>query len=233
MPSVFDNLDLEWAHLAPHRPEDYMGAVCAAVGANTLGELLIWARAAAPSESDRVLKPLVEQSAAGSEFAARVLLQVLLPGTCRLAARWWVLGDADERAALAVAAVYQRIRNYPVDRRPTKVAANILLDAGQDLWRAARKASAERARWADVEPHELAQPQSQFDPDPRDELAQLIDDALAARRIGAYAADLISATRLHGRRLADLAVEQGTPLRTLQWRRAQAEAALARMARAA
>lgn len=227
MPSVFDNLELEWAHLAPHRPEEDLGTVCAEVGAVTLGDLLTWARAASPSESDRVLRPLAGQAAGGSEVAVRVLLQILLPGTCRLAARWWVLGDADERAAVAVAAVYQRIRHYPVDRRPTKVAANILLDAGQDLWRAARKVSAERARMADVDPQELPRRRCQLDPHPSDELAQVLDDAVAARRIGAGDAELISATRIDGRRLADLAIEQGTPLRTLQWRRAHAEAALA------
>ena len=68
-----------------------------------------------------------------------MLLQLLLPGTRSLARRWWALGDPDERAAAAVTAVYHRIRHYPIERRPGRVAANILLDAAHELRRAVPK----------------------------------------------------------------------------------------------
>ena len=89
-----------------------------------------------PADADRVLLALVRRAVAGDALAARVLLQLLLPGTRALARRWWALGDADERAAAAVTAVYHRIRRYPIERRPGRVAANILLDAAQELRRA-------------------------------------------------------------------------------------------------
>ncbi len=233
MPSVFDKLEQEWARLAPRFPGQDLEAICAVVGATTLGELHAWVRSADRSEADRVMAPLAERAAAGSESAARVLLQLLLPGTCRLAASWWALGDAEERASAAVTAVYQRIRNYPIDRRPTKVAANILLDAGQDLWRAAKKLNAERTRVVCVDPGAVMAPRRHVEPHPADELAEAIHDAVAAGHIAAGDAELIVATRIEGRRLADLAIERGAKLRTLQWRRQVAEAVLARTGSAA
>lgn len=226
MPSVFDHLDDEWERLAPRRPSAELADVCAAVGAATLRDLHAWVRAASPSDSDTVLATLA-QRAGSSDTAARVLLQLLMPATCRFAASWWALGDAEERAAAAVAAVYRRIRIYPIERRPTKIAANILLDAGQDLWRAAKKASRDAAHVVSVDPLAMPLAAGGDEPHPAEVLAEVLDDAVASGLIAAGDAELIVATRIEGRRMADLAAERGAKLRTLQWRRQMAEAALA------
>lgn len=226
MPSVFDRLEQEWRRSAAREPCADLSDLCASAGVVSAGDLVGWIRAASPSQADAAFARLAER-ARSSDCAARLLLQLLMPGTCRLAASWWALGDAEERAAAAVAAVYRRIRTYPIDRRPTKIAANILLDAGQDLWRAAKKASRDAARTVSVDPQVLPIAAGEVEPHPAELLAGVLDDAVSAGLIGASDAKLIAATRIEGRRMADLAAERGAKLRTLQWRRQMAEAALA------
>src|SRR5690606_31381069 len=130
---------------------------------------------------------------------------------------WWALGDVEERAAAAVAAVYDRIRRYPLARRPRRVAANVLMDAGADLRRAAR-----RARAADPP---ASGPTA--DPHPAVELAAVLADAVDEGIVTAEDAELIAASRIAGTPLADIAARRGAKLRTLQWRRKRAEALLA------
>ena len=226
MASVFDRLEQDWGRCAVRQPCAELTDLCTAADAATPGELLGWIRAASPSQADAVFARLAER-ARSSDCAARVLLQLLMPGTCRLASSWWALGDAEERAAAAVAAVYRRIRTYPIDRRPTKIAANILLDAGQDLWRAAKKATRDAAHVICVDPQAMPLAAGEDEPHPAEVLAEVLADAVAAGLIAAGDAKLIAATRIEGRRMADLAAERGAKLRTLQWRRQMAEAALA------
>jgi hypothetical protein len=220
MPTVFELLEREWVELAnDSRLGGELQAACeAADGSATLGQLEQYVRDAQPQDADRVLVSLVARAVDRDALAARVLLQLLLPGARRLARRWWALGDQDERAAAAVAAVYERIRQYPLDRRPARVAANVLMDAGLDLRRATRglgptcQLPAEHS----VVPVEHAAL----------ELAHLLVDAVADGVISAADAELIAASRIAGTRLADLAARQGRHLRTLQYRRRRAEHAL-------
>ena len=143
MGNVFDLLDDEWRRLSADRggPRRLRDVCDAAGGAASLADVERYVRAADPAGADAVLLALVRRAVAGDALAARVLLQLLLPGTRALARRWWALGDADERAAAAVTAVYHRIRHYPIERRPGRVAANILLDAAQELRRARPQAA--------------------------------------------------------------------------------------------
>lgn len=226
MPSVFDRLEQDWERFADQRPCAELADLCDKVGASSLGELIQRVRAASLVQSDAILAFLAER-APSSDCAARAMLQLLMPGACRLASSWWALGDAEERAAAAVAAVYRRIRTYPIERRPTKIAANILLDAGQDLWRAAKKASRDAAHVISVDPQAMPLNAGEEEPHPAEVLAEVLDDAVADGLISAGDAELITATRIEGRRMADLAAERGAKLRTLQWRRQMAEAALA------
>ena len=58
-----------------------------------------------------------------------MVLQALLPGLKALAGR--LLLEADERDELwsaLLAHCWERIRRYPIERRPTRIAANDLLD---------------------------------------------------------------------------------------------------------
>ena len=220
MSTVFDLLEREWQRLARAQgAECGLRAVCeVAGGAVTLGDVESWVRAAAPCEADRVLVALVDRAIAGHGLAARTLVQLLLPGARRLARRWWALEDQDECAAATIAAVYERIRRYPLERRPARVAANILMDAELDLRRAARV-----LRPTTDLPRELCEPATA---NPAVELAELLVDAVADGAISASDAELIAASRIAGVRLADLAVRRCRHLRTLQYQRRRAEHAL-------
>jgi hypothetical protein len=221
MSTVFELLEHDWRRLtADQSAARELRSVCeAAGGAASLGEVERYVRACTPCDADRVLVALVARAIDGHALAARVLVQLLLPGARRLARRWWALGDQDERAAATIAAVYERIRRYPLDRRPTRVAANVLMDAGLDLRRAARavRPTAELPRERGERPAEH----------PALELAELLVDAVADGVITASDAELIAASRIAGVRLADLALRRRRHLRTLQYQRRRAERALA------
>jgi hypothetical protein len=221
MSTVFELLEREWKRLAGDQraAQDLRAACAAAGGAATLGQVEDYVRAADPCDADRVLVVLVAHAIEGHALAARVLVQLLLPGARRLARRWWALGDHDERAAATIAAVYERIRRYPLERRPARVAANVLMDAGLDLRRAAR---ATRPT-ADL-PRDHCEATAEH---PALELADLLVDAVADGIISTSDAELIAATRIAGVRLADLAVRRRRHLRTLQYQRRRAEHALA------
>lgn len=228
MASLFTGLDMEWSRIADDRAvADELADVCSIAGVRSLAELVPLVRSADRDLADGVLAALARRSAAGSRPAARVLLQLLLPGTCRLAARWWALGDADERAAAAVAAVYDRICRYPIDRRPRHIAANVLLDAGQDLWRAARRVTRDAQHVVPVEPHTLPSASHEREPSAAEELCEVLAAAVAAGVVRVDDAELIVATRIRGEHFPTLACERGAKLRTLQWRRQRAERALA------
>jgi hypothetical protein len=230
MRSVFDLLDDEWRRLsagrgAPRRLRD----VCdAAGGAASLGDVERFVRAAHPADADRVLLALVRRAVAGDALAARVLLQLLLPGTRALARRWWALGDADERAAAAVTAVYHRIRHYPIERRPGRVAANVLLDAAHELRRAVPKVlatpSADPAAQAAV--LDRAWTMHRSVEHPAVELTEVLADAVAAGIVERDDAELIARSRIGGQRVADIAQHRGLRPRTLWDRRQRAEDAL-------
>lgn len=227
METVFTQLDHEWAAIVRRRSTSTeLAEACALAGVAAPTELVRAVRRANPEQADAVLASLARRSQAGSDVAARALLQLLLPGTCRLASRWWALGSAEERAAAAVAAVFDRIRRYPIHRRPARIAANVLLDANQDLARIARRVTADRQRTTSVEPNRLLARRATDETSASDQLRDLIEDAVAAGRVPATWAALIVATHIDGDDLPSIARRTGTPVRTLQWRRRTAEAAL-------
>src|SRR5690606_40009859 len=84
----------------------------------------------------RILAALVRLAAVtghGDQFAARMVLQLLVPGAIRLARSLAAHGGdlaAIEAAVFAELAIL--IRTYPWQRRPRSTAANLLLDCRQD-----------------------------------------------------------------------------------------------------
>jgi len=228
MSTVFDLLDAEWRQLGSSRAAARrLADVRALTGARSLAELELHVRAAPPEDADRVLLALVTLAVAGNDTAARVLLQLLLPGTRNLARRWWALGDPDERAAAAVTAVYHRIRNYPLANRPGKVAANVLLDAQRELRRAVPRVVATPSADPTVG---AARPASLPSPAPSDELAAVLRDAVADGLIDDADASLIARTRIAGHRVADIAADHRLSTRALWHRRQRAEDRLAGLA---
>jgi hypothetical protein len=222
--SVFEQLDGEWARVADDRSAARsLPEVCAAAGdAATLADVERFVRAAGPAAADRVLVALVARAVEGDRLAARALLQLLLPGVRRLARTWWALGDADERAAAAVAATYDRIRRYPLARRPQRIAANILMDAAAELRRAVRAAQPAADPGA-FGADELVAPTVTH---PALELVDVLTEAVDAGVVTRGDAELIARSRIAGTSLREIARRSGSALRTLQWRRKRAEAVL-------
>jgi hypothetical protein len=218
--SVFDLLDAEWQRLRGDRSAARaLRPVLDLAGVRDLGALEEHVRRADPAGADRVLLALVTEAIEHDDaLAARVLLQLLLPGTRNLARRWWSLGDRDERAAAAVAAVYGRIRRYPLARRPGRIAANVLLDAARDLRRSvpAAHTSPMEDPTVLVTDHRLAECAAS-------ELAEVLSDAVADGVIDLRDARLIAQTRIAGHRVADLARHADQGSRTLWDRRQRAE----------
>lgn len=93
-----------------------------------------------PDESDAMLLVLLRH-AATDDLAARTVLQAMMPAVKNLTSKFSTCGAwcAEETAAVVVAAMWERIRSYPVDRRPRKVAANLTLDTRQRVWRTGYK----------------------------------------------------------------------------------------------
>lgn len=231
MENVFDLLDREWRQLSHDRgAARRLRSVCDTAGnAVSLGDIERFVRAAHPEDADRVLLALVARTIESEQLAARVLLQLLLPGTRALARRWWAVGDPDDRAAAAVTAVYNRICNYPLARRPGRVAANILMDAARELRRAIPRLVAvpsadpgDRAAW---DGRALARADGGAT-HPAVELSELLHDAVAQGIVERDDAELIARSRIAGHRVSDIANQRGLRPRTLWDRRHRAELTL-------
>ena len=229
MANVFEHLDREWQHIAASRSSTRrLRPVCDLAGVVSPAELERYVRSAAPEDADRILLALVERALAGDQLSARTLLQLLLPGTRNLARRWWALGDADERAAAAVTAVYHRIRTYPLERRPGRVAANILLDAARELRRAVPRVVATPTADPTVHVRGHADAAASH---PAAELAEVLSEAVHAGVLDLGDAQLIARSRIAGHRVADIARHHHLGTRALWDRHQRAERRLAAAAR--
>lgn len=82
----------------------------------------------AAEEGDGWLGRLVEALHGGDELAGRVVVQHLLPRLAAMARRDSRL-DVDE----LVGALWLRLVAYPLDRRPSSIASNLVLDARKDV----------------------------------------------------------------------------------------------------
>ncbi|HLU43555.1 MAG TPA: hypothetical protein VKZ67_00815 [Natronosporangium sp.] len=89
--------------------------------------------------SDRLLAALTRLAAVtgrDDRLAARVVLQMMIPGAVRLAQRLTtMIGDPAASEAVVFAELTILIRTYPWQRRPRRIAANLLLDCRQRLIR--------------------------------------------------------------------------------------------------
>jgi DNA-directed RNA polymerase specialized sigma24 family protein len=95
----------------------------------------LWDRRVPPAEKDAVLLALL-RLARKEELASRVVLQAMLPGLKALA-RPWLKRDAkgreppidrEELWQVLFVEMLGRIKTYPLERRPRKVAANLIGD---------------------------------------------------------------------------------------------------------
>ena len=135
--SLPSRLNAEWRELstAPSAGSTlsrWAGVHPALAEAGSLQELLRQISRAEPARRDPMLVALLALAQDGDRLAGRVVLQVMLPKAVRVAMsvvrRPDVGGDREEAYATAVAALWQVITTYPIERRPRRVTANLALD---------------------------------------------------------------------------------------------------------
>jgi DNA-directed RNA polymerase specialized sigma24 family protein len=157
---------------------------------------------------------------AGREpLAGRFVLEALFPGLKNLSRR--VLAqqsDREEVWCLLLACAWERIATYPLERRPTRVAANVLLDTLHDSLAYLR---AEARQRRDLVPHPSPTPSAAGTGDP--DVERLLGTAIGDGAITASEAELILATRIDGRSLATEAEAAGVAYNTMKVRRQRAE----------
>jgi DNA-directed RNA polymerase specialized sigma24 family protein len=166
---------------------------------------------------DAVMRALLRR-AHEDPLAARVVLQAMLPGLKSRVGR--ILLDASEREeiwSLVLARAWERIRTYPVERLPHRVAANLLLSCVRDALEALVRERELARRHAGEPPVELPAVEH------ADDAVQLLAGAVRAGALSALEARLILYTRLWGVPLASLARAQGGSYDALRIRRRRAE----------
>ncbi len=135
--ALITELNEEWARLvARHRDRLPWDGQPALSGCRDLADVI----AAIRYRPDPILGALLGEATAGDVLAGRAVLQAMLGKVVRLAQANPDLGVDD-----FVSALWCRIRTYPIQRRPTKIAANLTLDTRKDVVGATRTARLERA----------------------------------------------------------------------------------------
>ena len=181
--------------------------------------LLRYLRSAPGPERDAVLGTLLRQ-ARTDQLAGLLILEALLPGLKSLVRQLLLdAGQREEVWAVVLACVWERIRRYPLARRPSRVAANLLLDTRHDTLRALRRHPDEpRPLPSEAQVVEATAPE-----EPREDVIAVLRRAVKAGAISAEEAQLIVYTRIDGRSLAELSKEEKVGYDALRLRRRRAE----------
>jgi hypothetical protein len=232
---AFDALDRSWATLA--RSPEATAALqrwagtpeLAASDLDTVVER-IWA--ASKPRADRACAALAER-ASTDPTAARVLLQALRPGLRNLGRRLAFGGSSDDVDQELLAIAWERIRTYPIDRRPSAIAANVLLDVRKIYVRGVLGASARFVPLEDLPirrrpvvpsaEHEAIDAHVPSLRRAHDRLAA----AVRAGTITGLSASVVWRTRVLQDDDAQVAADLDVEVRTLQRRRQRAERRLA------
>ena len=174
----------------------------------------LWDKHVASEEKDRVLLGLL-RLARTEALAGRVVLQAMLPGLKALASPLLKRGPNGEEPVLDREAVWEllfletlgRIKTYPLDRRPRKVAANLIGDvkhaAYEELDRA-RSGLEELPEEEPLEPDEWA-----LRSRPGVDVEGPLRRAVAAKAITASDAELLLLVEVDGVGLREAAARLG------------------------
>jgi len=163
---------------------------------------------------NRLLAALARR-APSDDFAMRTMLQALLPGLVNVAKRLRSGSSDDELEAQVLTEAVNRIRHYPLDRRPRSVAANVTLDVFGTIVRdrARRRAAAAR----DV----VGRPPD--DEDPSVEVMNLVETAWSQGRLATRDAELLLSVAVGSDTLRRRAEREGVSYGAMgeRWRRAR------------
>jgi DNA-directed RNA polymerase specialized sigma24 family protein len=165
-------------------------------------------------ERDSVFCALLRQ-AKRDRLAGLVVLEALLPGIKALRGRILVdVGERDEVWALLLGNAWERILGYPVERRPSRVAANLLLDIRKATLRElVRQRPQSAVQLSGSEPAPELQSEGEL----------TVLQALGAGVLSSAEAELILKTRVDGCPLTAVAAELGVAYQALLMRRIRAE----------
>lgn len=223
--TIFNHLDREWDHLLAGRRLDRALAQWRGLDdrLNDFGCVrkllaLLEDQDAAPERQSEVLLALLSL-ARTDELARRLLLQRFIPALKSIAGWKQPLRQVDW-AAMVVAAAYEVIVTYPVERRPRRVAANIVWDVRKRMY----AALGEHRRWlgelSTGEPED-----TRIAPDVAEavEAADLLRWVADRCRVPRDVARLIVLTRTVGFQLEELAERHGVPSSRLRQRRWRSE----------
>jgi len=229
MSTLFEQLAAEWSQLGASGPAARAVAGWgqhdpALAGFQDLLEVVRFVqRCGAGSRRDAVLAFLASR-APSDPFAARTLLHVVFYGLLRITSDLCTAASSPEEAASTVVVeAYERIRTYPVERRPRSIAANILLDTRQGVSRSLCRRRVSEVLTADIADHANVA----AGPSAADELLDLIDEAVRARKLRVDDARLIVLSRIADVPTVDLATIRACTPQSLRRHRQRAEAALA------
>lgn len=219
--SLFDELDAEWQIVA-ESSAGKRACVKWGVGEPTLGALVDRVqRRGAPAESDAILRNLVARSAT-DDLACRTVLQCLMPAMRATARSYSSVDHISDVESTVMTETFDRIRNYPLERRPGNVAANITLDVRQVFWRA----TSQSMEVFPTDPSRL--PQRMNDSlAPPEEVVDVLRHGLQGGFVSDEEAAIIFSTRVLDYSLSDISTRVGIKPQSMRRRRQRAEQKLA------
>jgi DNA-directed RNA polymerase specialized sigma24 family protein len=233
---TFDALDRSWAAFT--RSSEAAAALCRwredqHLDASDLEALVQRTWQASKPQADRTCAALARRAGTDA-VAARTLLQILRPGLRNLGRRLALGGSFEDVDQELLALAWERIRTYPIDRRPATIAGNILLDVRKHYVRAVLDPDARSIPLAELPPNQWpAAPSAEHEavdahlPSLRRAHAYLAA-AVDRGTITATSAAVVWRTRIEQDSDDEVADELGVGPRTLQRRRQRAERQLAR-----
>lgn len=166
-------------------------------------------------ERESAILAALLREARADPLAGRVVLQALLPGLKRLSGRLlFEAGEREELWSLLIAHLWAGIRSYPVERRPRRVAANLLLDAAHATLADLGKERRLRAHAPELAPESVEAGEQE---------EVVLARAVRAGALSRAEALLILRSRVEGVPLARIAAEEGAGYDALRIRRRRAE----------
>jgi hypothetical protein len=224
--AIEDELDAGWRHLtASSAARDALARwndETRLAGAGSLDELL-----ATPRRGYETADSLIAltRRAASDAVAAQCVLLAMTPGLVRLAARTQPDPTRDDSDAELIALSWERIVTYPCDRRPCRVAANILADT-RKRYRSLHRVD-ERIGLLERVDVETSPPCDYFIDTDDQPVHQLLLRGVQSAILRPHEAELIWETRICERPDDQAAADRRLSLRAMRQRRRRAESRLA------
>ena len=167
------------------------------------------------AEGDRCLAQVIAR-AGHDELAARIVLQRILPPLIAIAARRGriVKGGFNEAFSTTLGHAWILIRTYPLDRRPAKIASNLVRDAEYHAF--VREARLKRVAECSLTERVITTQPTATEASQTDELHDVLDGSRALTR---QQKDVVRRCA-EGDSFDDIAKDYGVTARTIRgWRR--------------